>query len=163
MIRPVSSALLQGGCAWALSLTGWAQYWNGTKTEWTGGSGNWFAPANWTAGPPGGFFHPTIENTYFTLTQQTGPYIDSWMSVNSGNVSLAPGITWIYNVYGDPDGRYSIPYTVSFLSVPQVFLGDTGAAGLNVSGGMFLASGYLTLGRQAGSSGTFDVSGPLSY
>ena len=112
-------------------------------TVWTDGTGNWFNPANWSAGVPTSSTIAQINNAGTTQITSSG--------AAASLLELGVGA-------GDA-GTLSISGAGTLQDEGAMYVGEGGAGTLSITAGATVSSSLFALGQSPGSSGTAMVSG----
>jgi|WetSurMetagenome_2_1015567.scaffolds.fasta_scaffold26402_2 hypothetical protein len=117
-------------------------------TNWVGNSGNWTTAGNWDNGVPQASF---AANLITTTTNKTATY----------NQTVDPGVLSAVTVDGTGGSTFTINQSSAATSLTAVdeTIGRDGKGVYNQSGGSNTIFNALTLGYNAGSSGTYNKSG----
>ena len=113
------------------------------QTVWTDGTGNWFTPANWSAGVPNSSTIADINNggtAQITLGGAAASLVE--IGIGAGEA-----------------GTLSISGAGSLQDEGAMYIGEKGSGSLSITGGASVSSSLFALGQSAGSTGTATVSG----
>ena len=113
------------------------------QTVWTDGTGNWFTPANWSAGVPNSSTIAEINNGGTAQVTSSG--------AAASQVEIGVGA-------GDA-GTLSISGAGSLQDEGAMYIGEDGSGSLSITAGATVSSSLFALGQNSGSSGTATVSG----
>jgi T5SS/PEP-CTERM-associated repeat protein len=112
-------------------------------TTWTDGTGNWFTPANWSAGVPNSSTIADINNGGTAQITSNG--------AAASQVEIGVGV-------GEA-GALSISEAGSLQDQGAMYIGEHGSGSLSITAGATVSSTLFALGQSPGSSGTATVSG----
>jgi T5SS/PEP-CTERM-associated repeat protein len=112
-------------------------------TVWTAGTGNWFTPANWSAGAPDANTIAQINNGGTAQIMSSGAAASA--------VDIGVGVQDLGTLSTSGSGDLEISGSVTVAS--------NGAGNLSISGGGSVLSGRFIIGENSGSNGTATVSG----
>jgi T5SS/PEP-CTERM-associated repeat protein len=144
-------------------LTGWAQ-----STTWKGMVGDWFEPENWTFGVPGPGAAPTAVIHAGVALIDSGTADINVLYLSGTNPVSAPGLV-ISNgglisdgiVVGSETQESGVMLVEGgrILALASVIVGASGTGTLNLSRSASFLTANLTVGANAGGTGTFELSG----
>ena len=113
------------------------------QTVWTDGTGNWFTPANWSAGVPNSSTIAEINNG------GTAQVTSSVAAASQVEIGVGAGDA----------GTLSISGAGSLQDEGAMYIGEDGSGSLSITAGATVSSSLFALGQNSGSSGTATVSG----
>jgi T5SS/PEP-CTERM-associated repeat protein/autotransporter-associated beta strand protein len=113
------------------------------QTVWIDGTGNWFTPANWSAGVPTSASAARINNGGTAQIAASGGM--------AGAVTLGFG--------AQDSGNLSVSGSGTLQTNGIMYLGEAGTGTLSITNGGVVSSGRFIIGDNVGSSGIATVSG----
>ena len=112
-------------------------------TAWTDGTGNWFTPANWSAGVPNANTDAQINNGGNAQITSSG--------AETGGLEIGVGV--------QDSGTLSTSGSGDLQTGGLMYIARSGTGNLSISSGGSVSSGRFIIGENAGSQGTVTVSG----
>jgi hypothetical protein len=152
IVRPLFRYQRQTGRFSSLRLLAVKPF-NSTPDNWVGGTGNWSAGSNWTAGVPTGTSAVTIGNT------STGNVTEDLASASAATLTLLSGNTLSIGA----GNLLSVGGTTTINSGGSLYIGNGGNGSRMTSAGSLTNGGYLYIGNPGDTTATsFTVTGTLA-